>query len=51
MRIRKLDMSAGGLSKLHHELDRIADKHGIIEPMPGMPYLEELDEEDDDNEQ
>jgi hypothetical protein len=53
MRIRKLPMRFGqGLRALEQELDRVADKHGIEEPLRFMPSPDLLgfedDKEDDD---
>lgn len=52
-RIIKLNMAGDGLSRLNRELDRIADKHDIEEPIKSMTSLEDIFgdspiEEDDD---
>lgn len=54
IRIHKLDMRGDGLSRLERELDRIADKHDIEEPLRYMPSSEFpfdpfFDEDEDDS--
>lgn len=51
MRISKLDMNRDGLRKLERELDRVADKHGIEEPLPFMPSPDLLGFEDDEEDE
>ena len=49
MRIIRLPMRFGeGLRLLEQELDRVAEKHGIEEPLRLMPELEEDDEDETD---
>lgn len=48
MRILKLNMRTNGLNELNRELDRIADKHDIEEP---LRLIIEPENEDDEDEQ
>lgn len=51
IRITKLNMRSDGLRKLERELDRIADKHGIEEPLRFMPSPDLLGWEDDEEDE
>jgi hypothetical protein len=48
MRILKLNKY--NLQLLERELDRIADKHGIEEPLRFMPTLDDMNDEEEDDE-